>query len=1169
MADAPANPFLHHVRHLIGNAPGMAMTDGQLLERFLADRDETAVEILVRRYGPLVFGVCRRVLHDRHAAEDAFQATFLVLMRKAPALDRAKPLGSWLYTVAYRLALRARANEARRRESEAQAAQSRPEALNDAVSTNDLVIVLEEELHRLPEKFRVPLVLCYLEGKTNEQAARVLGCPRGSMSAQLAQARDRLREHLARRGFAGTSASVAGLLTTGAASASVPLPLLHNTVRAAVWFTAGESAGAGFVSTEALSLAKGAVKTMLVHKLKIAAGLLLAASMLGTGATMLLLAAGHTPNTAEPRSTAPAPERAEALPAGAVARLGTTQLRHGDAIFFAACMPDGKALLTASKDRTVRLWDLATGKEIRRFDLGEAKPADDAEASKSGSRDAQERRLMAALGWDTQAALSPDGKLVAAARGGTTILWETATGKKLHELKAGKSGLGQLTFSADSKSLFTLDFDLSAAVWDVASGACVKRAGPKQAAGKKSDGLGALSPGFKYLAWQHIELATASFNLKVMDLATGKELPDIKAPLGGPQGMTFLDDKTLAWSTIQGGIVLWDVPANKELHRLGDGDGYDPVTGMAYATDGKALAVSRSSGTAELWDPKSGKRLFRTGAAPAEQGGLMILVAGLGAMGRQALTFSPDGKTLLASLGGATIHRLDTTSGTEMGGQAGGHRAPVSHLALSADGRSLMTYGHGDPLHWWDLARMAPLRQVSLPGKPTSTAFSAAGQTFATAAGKAVTLHDADGKELRKITTAQPPVAALALSPDGALLATRSGFDPTIHLWDTKTGEPRATLGQAGDAPQGNGIVLAETAGVVPPDVVFSPDGRSLAGAGPKRQLCVWDVASGNLLWEVAPSAGQAIERFAFSGNSRCLATLNADGTVILYETATGEKRGRLGEPNKKAGTGSMSFSFGAMNFSLVEQRDAPICLAFAPGGRYLAVAKDTPDIHLWDLITGREVGKLKGHEGGVVSLLFTPDGKRLVSGGKDTTALTWDVTGLLRQESAGVHLDAGDLDALWADLAGKDAAKAFAAIRKLGTSPQQAVNLIKERVHPVSSPDGARVAQLLGDLESDRFEVRRKAESELERLGQVVEPELRKVLADEPSVDLRQRVDRLLQKLTGQAAASLVRDLRAVELLELVGGSEARQVLQTLAGGAAGARLTREAKAAAERLAP
>src|SRR6516225_294183 len=127
MAEAHPSPLLQHIRHLIGNVPAAGMTDGQLLDRFLADRDEAAVEVLVRRYGPLVLGICRRVLHNAHAAEDAFQATFLVLVRKAPALDRSKPLGSWLYTVAYRLALRARANESRRLACEMKAAQGREE----------------------------------------------------------------------------------------------------------------------------------------------------------------------------------------------------------------------------------------------------------------------------------------------------------------------------------------------------------------------------------------------------------------------------------------------------------------------------------------------------------------------------------------------------------------------------------------------------------------------------------------------------------------------------------------------------------------------------------------------------------------------------------------------------------------------------------------------------------------------------------------------------------------------------------------------------------------------------------------------------------------------------------------------------------------------------------
>jgi RNA polymerase sigma factor (sigma-70 family) len=235
MAETHPNPLLHHIRHLVGSVPAAALTDSQLLERFLTHRDDTAFEVLVRRHGPLVFGVCRRVLHNAHAAEDAFQATFLILARKALSLVRRERLGIWLYKVAYRIALRARANEIRRQQCESQAARNRLCPASQTASPCDLVVALEEELQRLPARHRAPLVLCYLEAKTNEEAAEILGYPRGSMSARLAQARERLRECLARRGFVAPSAGIATLLATAAAEAVVPLPLLSNTVPQALF----------------------------------------------------------------------------------------------------------------------------------------------------------------------------------------------------------------------------------------------------------------------------------------------------------------------------------------------------------------------------------------------------------------------------------------------------------------------------------------------------------------------------------------------------------------------------------------------------------------------------------------------------------------------------------------------------------------------------------------------------------------------------------------------------------------------------------------------------------------------------------------------------------------------------------------------------------------------
>jgi RNA polymerase sigma factor (sigma-70 family) len=1176
MSQPHADPFLRHIRYLIGELPAARMTDGQLLERFRTYRDEAAVEVLVRRYGPLVFGVCRRVLGNAHAAEDAFQATFLVLVRKASTLDRVRSLGSWLYTVAYRLALRARANAARRRVRETEAARRRPET-DDPAAPSDLAVALEEELHRLPEKHRVPLVLCYLEGKTNEQAAQALGCPSGSMSRRLAQARDVLLERLRGRGLVCPAAGLAAVLAAETAPAAVPLPLVHETARAASWFAA-EGGTTAASSAQAVTLAKGVLKAMLVHKLKLAAGLLLSVCLLAAGTTVLVRAAAHAEppapqarNDKRPAGPGGETQPGEApLPLGAVNRLGSTRLRHGDGILFAAYTPDGKALLTAGRDRTIRLWDLTTHRELRRFDRGEAGEEDEPEAPAASQVD-MDRRMLGTLGMDFQAALSRDGKVVAANRGGTVLLWEVTTGKKLREIKTGQHAVAQLVFSADGKSLLALDHERAVGIWEVESGRRLKHIAGKPADSGDTGQMAAVSPGLKYLAWQHAEMPTQSVSIKLLDLASGEELPAIKAPLGGAFGLVFsADDTKLAWSGFLGGVVVWDVAARKELRQLGTGLN-EPGTALAFSPDGHVLALSRANATVEFWDIRTGKQIRRIGEPPAEKGaaGLMVLLAGFGSMARSALAFSPDGGRLAVSLGGPVIRQFDTASGEEVGGLANVPRASVCRMDVSADGKSLWTYGHGDAVRSWDLASGEERSRLALPAGVMAVALAADGR-LASAAGKTVTLRDAAGKEVRKVEAAALAVQTLSLSPDGTTLATRDVINPQVRLWDAATGKPRAALGQAPDAPRGGGIVVAETAGVIPPDIVFSPDGRFLAGAGARRQLCLWDVAAAAPVWEVEPATGQAIVRFAFSADGRSLAAMNGDGTITLYETATGDRRARLGQPDSKAGGAGLTVSVAGMSISLADRRDAPVCLAFAPDGRHLAAARDTPEIRLWDLAALREVGRLKGHQGGICSLLFTPDGKRLISGSTDTTALTWDVSATVRREAARMApLSRPELDALWADLTGPDAAAAFAAIRKLSAVPDQAAALVREHVRPVSPPDSERLARLVADLQSDRFDVRRKAESALEGLGEQAVPGLRKVLDDDSPLDLRQRVTRLLGKLSGQTPArGLVRDLRAVEVLELAGGEDSRRVLEALAGGTPEARLTREARAAAERLA-
>jgi RNA polymerase sigma factor (sigma-70 family) len=196
------------------------LSDGELLERFVSTQDEAAFEMLVWRHGPLVMGVCRRVLSNEHDAEEAFQATFLILARKAATIGRGESVGAWLYKVASRAALRARGLRGRRQGREQpldeQLVEEKGPSSEDDLAWSELAPLLDAEVNRLPEKYRKVFVLCYLEGKTNEAAARQLGCPKGTVLSRLARARDRLRRRLQLRGLAFDAGALATLLAVHA-----------------------------------------------------------------------------------------------------------------------------------------------------------------------------------------------------------------------------------------------------------------------------------------------------------------------------------------------------------------------------------------------------------------------------------------------------------------------------------------------------------------------------------------------------------------------------------------------------------------------------------------------------------------------------------------------------------------------------------------------------------------------------------------------------------------------------------------------------------------------------------------------------------------------------------------------------------------------------------------
>jgi RNA polymerase sigma factor (sigma-70 family) len=261
------NDVIGHLRRVALRGDG-GPTDSQLLECFLARRDEAAFAALVRRHGPMVLAVCRRVLGNHHDAEDAFQATFLVLARKGAALRARELVGNWLHGVAYRTALRAKAMTARRQAHERQARElARPRAPADD-GWQELLPLLDQELDRLPERYRVAVVLCDLEGVTRREAARQLGVPEGTLSGRLTRARRLLARRLARYGLAPSGGALAAVLSERTASAGVTSALAATTTEAAVLGVGGWALTAGAVPARVVALAEGVVKTMLLTRLK-------------------------------------------------------------------------------------------------------------------------------------------------------------------------------------------------------------------------------------------------------------------------------------------------------------------------------------------------------------------------------------------------------------------------------------------------------------------------------------------------------------------------------------------------------------------------------------------------------------------------------------------------------------------------------------------------------------------------------------------------------------------------------------------------------------------------------------------------------------------------------------------------------------------------------------
>ncbi len=645
-------------------------SDAALLERFLRRRDEAAFEALVRRHGPMVLGVCRRVLRHEADAEDAFQATFLVLLRRAAALHSPAQVGGWLHGVAYRTALEARRAAARRKAKESQVSnEPRSEATDDPWES--IRPVLDQELTRLPDKYRTLLVLCDLDGKTRKEAAELLGLPEGTVASRLARARALLAKRLTRRGVTLSAGSLAAALCQQVVVAAVPMPLLSATTSAATLLAAGR-ATAGAISPPIAELTERVVKAMFLNNLRIPTAILMILVVSLSFGGLLFWAAAQPPDTpkqpALKAQAAAAPGKDKPLPAQAKKK-GAIFKAPGSPTHDVALSPDGKILARAGNGGA-ELWDVASGKKLHTL---KGQPH------------------------FYKVAFSPDGKILAAIIGDVrpdkfeveVKLWDVATGTERFPVKGQRIKALSMAFSPDRKTLATSGLGedgKSGAVklWDMATGK------EKMELGGAWGSL-AFAPDGK-------TLAIGDSSVQLWDLTTGKKRVSL-ARKGD-----WVDVRPFAYSDVLGFSPDGKTLVSAGLHKGKD----DPETAHAQLT---------------LWDVATAKERAT------------IAIPGYSAPNAPPVVFTADGKTLITAVwifedikdensGRVSVQQWDLATGkaratfwtpVRPGGDhpEAGHVVGFFYAALSADGKTVAWGGaEGDDkitgtAHVWEVQSLS------------------------------------------------------------------------------------------------------------------------------------------------------------------------------------------------------------------------------------------------------------------------------------------------------------------------------------------------------------------------------------------------------------------------------------------------------------------------------
>jgi RNA polymerase sigma factor (sigma-70 family) len=1135
--------------------PANRLPDGACLQRFVEHRDEEAFAELVRRNGPLVLRAIRSVLRDPAAADDAFQTVFLQLARRATGLTASRSLAGWLHTTAVRTAGSIRRAEARRRRHEHLAQSVRITQPPADPTWLEVREVIDAELARLPEKYRLPLLLCYIEGLTYSEAAARLGCSSGALHGRLERGRRWLQRRLEARGLPAVA------LTLGAGTLpAVSAELRERTV----------SAVSGMGPRPAALTVWGTLAP--TRRVFLTGCVAVVAIGIGLGAVLDSADPPKDPSPAVPsaptdgNSQVPSSPRdvlGDPLPKGALARLGTTRfLQYSRDVMIS---PDGKLLAVSDvAGESLTLMDAVTGQVLRHQALigvgGDYTfPGKEGGFTTPGIFWRPDGRGVALVGqypWDKYlwdftdpkdvpptfeprsndvlppeppegavscAAVSADGKWLAIARQPSKLdrrvvqVFPCQTGKSIRDLKADRT-LGPFSAACER-------------IWFAANG-------------------------------RELILARADRTVVAIDATTGKELRRVALPkwaviASSPDGKFVAIVPRSAerdvWHTGEETVRVWELITGKEVWKFPRPG--TSISGLAFTPDSKHLITSDNEFDFRKWDLASGKEAARH-----------QLPSVIDSM--TAVTISADGKRIATARSGTAITVRDAATGVHLNSLAT-HQDAVAGVAISPDSRHIATVGADETLRIWQTASGKQVCTIPAARTSASRAYCVRRTVSFTPDGRGVVFEAAGVLALADPTTGKAldlpgglnhlTGAVGGFSADGKTLVTFSG--DTTTLWDWPAGSSRQTFRASLEEQRLWGPPPKTPQMPVTVSATLAPDGRTLlcvsnqqsgpgdVWGGPNSND-LWDIKSGKRRYRLAPDLWYP--QVVFSPDGR---TLYAGGHASDPEG----KHGRV----RRDGLASWDVATG----TIVRRFDDPLynpnagprdpgrrvrALALSPDGRLLAVAEGdfAPSIWIHETASGRVVRRFDGHSDFIYGLAFTPDGSKLVSASHDHTGLVWDIA--LRTFSArkAAALTPGERADSWDRLAAADPVLAWRALADLAGSPTEAVALLSERLKAPPVPTAADLDRIEKQLDAPDFEDREKASAELDAFGPNAVAMVKSRIKTTESAEVARRFGEFLKRHSGERASPLVlRGLRGVAVLEAIGSPEARKVLVRLAG--------------------